>query len=134
MPTALPSSRSKIRKASSWTVVAALATGIGLLNSHSAEALWPFDRFVTPPLEERAAALLSEAIRTRTVNPPGNEAALARKLAAQLGRAGIEHKVIMTPSPDGGPERAAVWGRLPGRGDRPALALLSHLDTVPANP
>jgi acetylornithine deacetylase/succinyl-diaminopimelate desuccinylase-like protein len=112
-----------------------LGSSLGLFAAATANAIWPFDRlFEEPPLEERAGELLSEAIRTRTVNPPGNEALLARQLAARLGRAGIEHKIIATPSPDGGPERAAVWGRLPGRSDRPALVLLSHLDTVPANP
>ena len=109
----------------------------GLVASEAA-AIWPFDQlFRRPSLEERATRLLSDAIQTRTVNPPGNEKALARKLAAELGRAGIKNKVVSTPSPDGGPARAAVWGRLDGRGgggDRPALILLSHLDTVPANP
>ena len=103
------------------------------LSAMDASAIWPFDGFFRrPSLEERATALLSEAIQTRTVNPPGNEKVLARILAAELGRAGIENKVVETPSPDGGPARAAVWGRLRGNGDRPALVLLSHLDTVPA--
>ena len=98
-----------------------------------AGAFWPFDGlFPQSSLEERATTLLSEAIQTQTVNPPGNEQALARILAAELGRAGISHKIIPTPSPGDGPARAAVWGRLRGVGDRPALILLSHLDTVPA--
>ncbi|MBK7949612.1 MAG: M20/M25/M40 family metallo-hydrolase [Deltaproteobacteria bacterium] len=42
--------------------------------------------------------------------------------------------MITTPNPNGGKPRAAVWGRLRGQGDRPGLALLSHLDTVPADP
>ncbi|HPG24537.1 MAG: M20/M25/M40 family metallo-hydrolase [Spirochaetaceae bacterium] len=106
----------------------------------AARAIWPFDADDTPAtLEHRAAELLGEAIRTPTVNPPGGELSLARKLAAALGRAGIESRVIATPGPEGGPERAAVWGRLRGRrrsgedAPRPALALLSHLDTVPAD-
>ena len=93
-----------------------------------AHAIWPFDRiFDRTPLAERAAELLADAIRTPTVNPPGNERALARKFAAALGRAGIENRVVATPSPDGGPMRAAVWGRLRGTrvSQRPALALLS---------
>ncbi len=99
-----------------------------------AQAIWPFDGlFERPPLGERAAELLAEAIRTPTWNPPGNERALARKLAAALGRSGIENGVLDTPSPDGGPARAAVWGRIRGTGDRPGLVLLSHLDTVPAD-
>ncbi|MFO0689430.1 MAG: M20/M25/M40 family metallo-hydrolase [Myxococcota bacterium] len=70
----------------------------------------------------------------QTVNPPGREQALAYRLAEILSREGIESDVITTPNPNGGKPRAAVWGRLRGRGDRPGLALLSHLDTVPADP
>lgn len=108
---------------------------LSVSSAREANAFWPFDGlFRHPSLAERASGLLSEAIRTNTVNPPGNEKALARKLAAVLDRAGIENRVLTTPGPEGGPERGAVWGRLEGRGDRPALLLLSHLDTVPANP
>jgi acetylornithine deacetylase/succinyl-diaminopimelate desuccinylase-like protein len=103
--------------------------------SERAAAVWPFDRFFSePPLADRAAQLLAEAIRIPTVNPPGEEGRLARRLAAELGRAGIETRLIATPSPNGGRDRAAVWGRLEGKGNRPGLALLSHLDTVPADP
>jgi acetylornithine deacetylase/succinyl-diaminopimelate desuccinylase-like protein len=70
----------------------------------------------------------------QTVNPPGREQALAYRLAEILSREGIESDVITTPNPNGGKPRAAVWGRLRGQGNRPGLALLSHLDTVPANP
>jgi acetylornithine deacetylase/succinyl-diaminopimelate desuccinylase-like protein len=113
--------------------IAVVALILAVLFALDARAFWPFDGlFRRPSLEERATALLSEAIQTQTVNPPGNEKALALKLAAELGRAGIENRVVETPSPEGGPARAAVWGRLRGNGDRPALILLSHLDTVPA--
>ncbi len=104
----------------------------------SAAAPWPFDSlFREPSLEERASQLLSEAIQTQTINPPGREEDLARLLATALDRAGIETELISTPQSEGTPEdappRAAVWGRLRGTGDRPALVLLSHLDTVPAH-
>jgi acetylornithine deacetylase/succinyl-diaminopimelate desuccinylase-like protein len=113
-------------------LVVLLSLSAGVANE--AQAIWPFDRLLSrPPLAERAVALLAEAIRIPTVNPPGNEGALARRLAQVLDRAGIEHGVIETPGPEGGPVRAAVWGRLRGNGERPGLALLSHLDTVPAD-
>jgi acetylornithine deacetylase/succinyl-diaminopimelate desuccinylase-like protein len=103
-----------------------------------AQALWPFDRlFDRGPVGERMAALLSEAIQINTSNPPGNERALARRYASALRRSGIDARIFETPSEDGQPRRAAVWARLPSRAagaaKRPALALLSHLDTVPAN-
>ena len=87
-----------------------------------ARALWPFDVFFSEPsLEERAVQLLSDAIRIPTVNPPGNEARLARRFAAELGRAGIENRLIVTPSDENGSTRAAVWGRLRGKGNRPGM-------------
>ena len=125
------------------------ALGLGLIalllfafaagGASEAQALWPFDRlFDRGPVGERIASLLSEAIQINTANPPGNERALARRYAAELRRSGIDARIFETPSEDGGARRAAVWGRLPSRiegaAKRPALALLSHLDTVPANP
>jgi acetylornithine deacetylase/succinyl-diaminopimelate desuccinylase-like protein len=134
-----PQDSRRIRRIRTWIVIVGLASlTLASLVASEALAIWPFDGlFRRPSLEERATQLLSDAIQTRTVNPPGNEKALARILAAELGRAGIDNKVVSTPSPDDGPERAAVWGRLNGRSgakERPALILLSHLDTVPANP
>jgi hypothetical protein len=52
------------------------------------------------PLEERAAQLLSQAIRFRTVNPPGDEKPLARHLRAVLRAEGIETRLIKTPRRD----------------------------------
>lgn len=114
-------------------VVASLAAS--LVIAGSAQAAWPFDElFPRPSVGQRASEILSEAIRMQTVNPPGREQALAYRLAEILSREGIESDVVTTPNPNGGKPRAAVWGRLRGRSDRPGLALLSHLDTVPADP
>jgi len=138
MPSGTQGSRVIRRSRSSIAAVGLAGLVLTSLVATKAVAIWPFDGlFRRPSLEERATQLLSAAIQIPTVNPPGNEKALARKLAAELGRAGIKNKVVSTPGPDDGPERAAVWGRLAGRtgaGSRPALILLSHLDTVPANP
>jgi acetylornithine deacetylase/succinyl-diaminopimelate desuccinylase-like protein len=125
-----------VSRAAFWRFGLAMLVLCALI-APGARAIWPFDGlFAQTSLEERATQLLADAIQTRTVNPPGGEQALARKLAAELGRAGIKNKVIATPSPDDGPARAAVWGRLHGGAGaeaRPALVLLSHIDTVPAN-
>jgi len=82
-------------------------------------------------LRVAAAALLARAISFDTTNPPGNERALAEYLARALGREGIETRVI--PLPGAGSARAALWARVPGRGERAPLVLLSHLDVVAAN-
>lgn len=105
--------------------------------SQEAQSLGAFDGpfgglFDSRSVAERAPDVLAEAIRMRTTNPPGDERKLARRFAAELRRAGVDAGTIDTPSAADGRPRAAVWGRLRGKGQRPALALLSHLDTVPA--
>ncbi len=88
-------------------------------------------------LGAEAAQLLAGSIRIPTVNPPGDERPLAAYFAGALRGAGLEAKVIDTPAgpgPAGAAQRgrALVWGLLRGRGERPPLVLLSHLDVVPA--
>ena len=84
-------------------------------------------------LGEQAAGILAQAIRFRTVNPPGDEGPLAAYFATLLKASGIDARVIPTPSGASSVGRAAVWARLPGAGTRPPIVLLSHLDVVPAN-
>jgi len=84
--------------------------------------------------KDRVAALLSEAIRIRTVNPPGDEKPLATFYAQILADAGIETRVIDTPYGDSEIGRAAVWAVVRGSGEQRPLVLLSHLDVVPADP
>ena len=68
---------------------------------------------------------LQALIRFRTVNPPGDELAIARHLAAVLGAEGIEHELY-----DTAPNRAAVVARLRGRGRGGPLLLVAHTDVV----
>lgn len=83
-------------------------------------------------LRSEAAAILGGAIRIPTVNPPGNEAALAMRFAELLKKEpGIEARVVHLDQP--GSARAALWARLPGRGEQRPLVLLSHLDVVPVD-
>ena len=73
--------------------------------------------------------LLRELIRAETVNPPGNETRAAEVLRAYLEDAGVEVELIAKV-----PERANLVARIRGNGSGPALALLSHTDTVLADP
>jgi acetylornithine deacetylase/succinyl-diaminopimelate desuccinylase-like protein len=75
------------------------------------------------------AELLSELIRLDTVNPPGNETRAAGLLRAYLEENGVECELYAKV-----PERANLVARIPGTGDGPRLALLSHTDTVLADP
>jgi acetylornithine deacetylase/succinyl-diaminopimelate desuccinylase-like protein len=80
-------------------------------------------------LRDEAVELLQELIRLNTVNPPGNETAAAELLLDYLEPLGVECELYARA-----PERANLVARIPGRGDGPSLLLLSHTDTVLADP
>jgi acetylornithine deacetylase/succinyl-diaminopimelate desuccinylase-like protein len=80
-------------------------------------------------LEGRAVALLQQLIRHKTVNPPGDERALQEELAVPFRQAGFEVSLLGRT-----PERPNLVARLRGAADGPVLALLSHVDTVLADP
>jgi acetylornithine deacetylase/succinyl-diaminopimelate desuccinylase-like protein len=84
---------------------------------------------VTGRLREEATELLRGLIRLDTVNPPGNETRAAEFLRGYLEDAGVTCELYTKV-----PERANLVARLPGRGDGPTLLLLSHTDTVLADP
>jgi len=70
--------------------------------------------------------LTRELVATRTINPPGEEEKAASLLAARLSEAGlevVEHEFA--------PGRTSLVARTRTRGERPALCLTGHLDTVP---
>ncbi len=84
---------------------------------------------VANPLRAEAVRLLQELIRVNTVNPPGNETAAAELLRAYLEENGIACELYARD-----PVRANLVARLPASGDGPRLLLLSHTDTVLADP
>jgi acetylornithine deacetylase/succinyl-diaminopimelate desuccinylase-like protein len=83
----------------------------------------------TLTLREEATDLLQRLIRLDTVNPPGNETIAAELLRDYLAESGVEAELYAKV-----PERANLVARIPGRGDGPRLLLLSHTDTVVADP
>lgn len=72
--------------------------------------------------------LLQRLIRLDTTNPPGNETLAAELLREYLEAAGVECALYARD-----PGRANLVARIPGRGDGPSLALLSHTDVVLAD-
>jgi acetylornithine deacetylase/succinyl-diaminopimelate desuccinylase-like protein len=80
-------------------------------------------------LQDRAVALLQQLIQLDTVNPPGRETTAQEPLAALLRAAGFEVELV---GPD--PERLNLVARLRGAAPGPVLGLLSHVDTVAADP
>jgi acetylornithine deacetylase/succinyl-diaminopimelate desuccinylase-like protein len=79
-------------------------------------------------LRDEAVELLRDLLRLDTVNPPGNETRAAELLRDYLEDAGVRCELLAKV-----PERANLVARLPGRGG-PRLALISHTDTVLADP
>jgi acetylornithine deacetylase/succinyl-diaminopimelate desuccinylase-like protein len=78
---------------------------------------------------QQAADFLSAYVRIDTTDPPGNETAAAKFVAAHFKQAGIENRVI-----ESAPGRGIVVARLKGSGKSRPIVLLSHLDVVPADP
>ncbi len=86
---------------------------------HPSESTWQ-------ALDDEAVRHLQALIRCNTTNPPGNEIAAAHYLQEQLVAEGLETRIIESL-----PGRASVWARLPGKGTKRPLLLVSHLDVVP---
>jgi len=83
-------------------------------------------------LATEGTSILADYLRVNTTNPPGNELAAARFLKAILGREGIEAQILDTV--ELGPNRANLYARLRGNGTKRAVALVHHMDVVPATP
>src|SRR5919197_1279834 len=79
--------------------------------------------------EQDAADLLARLVRFRTVNPPGDERDCQAHLAGVLRDAGLEVELLGRTE-----ERPNLVARLRGAADGPRLVLLSHVDTVLAEP
>jgi acetylornithine deacetylase/succinyl-diaminopimelate desuccinylase-like protein len=80
-------------------------------------------------LRDEVVGLLQDLIRLNTVNPPGNETVAAELLRDYLKPFGVECELYARV-----PERANLVARIRGRGNGPRLLLLSHTDTVLADP
>ena len=80
-------------------------------------------------LRDEVTELLQELIRARHRQPAGERDAAAELLREYLEANGVECELYARVPGAGEPRRAA-----PGHGDGPRLLLLSHTDTVLADP
>jgi acetylornithine deacetylase/succinyl-diaminopimelate desuccinylase-like protein len=94
----------------------------GTTNSYAAET-----KIDWQALEVEAVSLLSRYIQIDTTNPPGNEFKAAQFLAGVLGREGIDARII-----ESAPGRANLYARLKGDGSKKTVAMMHHMDVVPA--
>lgn len=90
-------------------------------------------------LGEEAVRVTQDFLRIDNTNPPGNEVAAVRFLQALLAREGIEATIL--DEAELGPGRANLYARLKanapvrdGTPRRNAIALVQHVDVVPADP
>src|SRR5688572_24222369 len=81
---------------------------------------------LTPDESRDVLELLRGLLRTRSVNPPGDEAAVVGVLAARATAWGFAPRIV-----DVLPGRPNLIVELPGSSERPAVVLSGHSDTVP---
>jgi acetylornithine deacetylase len=89
------------------------------------------DEAILAWLEDRSDEVLEFAqalIRTPSVNPPGDERAVAALIGDRLAALGIEDRTIHAPRPERPNLIARITGDRPGR----RLILSGHLDTKPS--
>ena len=78
-----------------------------------------------PSIHAETLAHLQSMLRMNTVNPPGNEMAVARYLEQKLTADGIETRVL-----EPAPGRGSVVARIRGDGSKKPVLLMAHMDTV----
>jgi acetylornithine deacetylase/succinyl-diaminopimelate desuccinylase-like protein len=86
--------------------------------------------YIPPELQMTSEVrALQHYVSIDTSNPPGNEIAGARFLAAILVENGV-HPEIIEPAPG----RASLYARIRGKRAGEGLLLLNHIDVIPADP
>ncbi len=83
-------------------------------------------------LEAESQRVLSDYLKINTTNPPGNEIQGALFLKNILEREGFA--VQLLDSSELGTGRVNLYTRLKGNGSKKAIALVHHIDVVPASP
>src|SRR3982751_682258 len=109
--------------------VASLFAALGVAASPASAQQQPVD---WNALADETTRVLADYLKLNTTNPPGNELAGALYLKSILDREGIEATILDTAElkPAG---RANLYARLRGNGPKRAIALVHHIDVVPAD-
>ncbi|WP_077325268.1 M20/M25/M40 family metallo-hydrolase [Virgibacillus siamensis] len=76
--------------------------------------------------QEHAKSFLKEIIQIKSVNPPGNETEVAKKLKELFEKHSIETELVEYDE-----NRSNLIARLKGEQDGPVLGLTGHMDVVP---
>jgi acetylornithine deacetylase/succinyl-diaminopimelate desuccinylase-like protein len=107
----------------------ALAATTALAQNAAPEPKTPID---WTALRDETVRNMQEYLRINTTNPPGNELLTARWLKNLLEKEGFEIQILDTTELGAG--RANFYTRLKGNGSKKAIALVHHMDVVPAAP
>ena len=105
-----------------------LTIALAFVTSASARAQAPMAKPDLSKLADEAQVWLGDLVRINSVNPPGNEAAVAKYISAIFQKEGITNEVI-----EMAPGRSIVVARLlagPLPDPSNALLLVAHQDTV----
>jgi acetylornithine deacetylase/succinyl-diaminopimelate desuccinylase-like protein len=109
-----------------------LIVALALLASADSRAQTPMAKPDLNKLADEAQGWLTDLVRINSVNPPGNEAAVAKYISALFQKEGITNEVI-----EMAPGRSIIVARLQA-GPLPdpsnALLLVAHQDTVGVDP
>jgi acetylornithine deacetylase/succinyl-diaminopimelate desuccinylase-like protein len=81
-------------------------------------------------ISSEAVNTLSNYLQVNTTNPPWNEMRTIKFLKDILEAEGFEVQVLDTA--ELGPTRGNIYARLKGNGSKKAIALVGHMDVVPA--
>ena len=84
-------------------------------------------------LRDETVRVLADYMKLNTANPPGNEVEGAIFLKNILEREGFEVQIFDTAASALGPRRPNLYTRLKGNGSKKAIALVHHIDVVPAD-
>jgi succinyl-diaminopimelate desuccinylase len=76
-------------------------------------------------IPDEVTGLCRDLVRIPSVNPPGNEEAVARHVAGMLSAAGLQAELVPHA-----PGRASLLAWLRGSGGTPGVLFSAHLDTV----
>src|SRR5215467_12443578 len=109
-----------------------LIVALALIASADSRAQTPMAKPDLNKLADEAQGWLTDLVRINSVNPPGNEAAIAKYISALFQKEGITNEVI-----EMAPGRSVVVARIQA-GPLPdpsnALLLVAHQDTVGVDP
>lgn len=78
---------------------------------------------------DEAAQSLSDYLKIKSINPPGNEGNTAEFLANQLRQRRMDPKIYISA-----PDRVNLVARLAGDGSKKPILLFHHMDVVEADP